>query len=83
MLSLSKASGKMHDVPNSVFPLSWWPCRLYFVLPCAALSDYQNQYETARTSYLDAAKALKMATGPYKASRDAYVAAGRRVSISV
>ena len=41
-----------------------------------ALSDYSAQYETARGTYLEAAKALKMATGPYKASRDAYVAAG-------
>eukprot|EP00802_Teleaulax_amphioxeia_P018981 Tamp_19194.p3 GENE.Tamp_19194~~Tamp_19194.p3 ORF type:complete len:235 (-),score=10.55 Tamp_19194:376-1080(-) len=40
-----------------------------------ALSDYSAQYETARGTYLEAAKALKMATGPYKASRDAYVAA--------
>lgn len=46
-----------------------------------ALSDYSSQYETARTSYLDAAKALKMATGPYKASRDAYVAAGVYVCV--
>jgi hypothetical protein len=42
----------------------------------AALSDYSKQYETARSTYLEAAKALKMATGPYKATRDAYVAAG-------
>ena len=41
----------------------------------AALSDYSKQYETARSTYLEAAKALKMATGPYKATRDAYVAA--------
>lgn len=40
-----------------------------------SLSDYSAQYDMARGKYLDAAKALKMATGPYKASRDAYVAA--------
>ena len=40
-----------------------------------SLTDHSAQYETARTAYLNAAKALKMATGPYKASRDAYVAA--------
>ena len=37
--------------------------------------DYQKAYETARQTYLAAAKALKEQTGPYKASRDAYVAA--------
>jgi hypothetical protein len=36
---------------------------------------YQTAYETARQNYLAAAKALKEQTGPYKASRDAYVAA--------
>lgn len=33
-----------------------------------------------RDNYLKAAKALKMASGPYKASRDAYVAAGKSSS---
>ena len=49
-----------------------------FLAEChrAALTDYSSQYVQARDTYLEAAKALKMATGPYKASRDAYVAAG-------
>jgi hypothetical protein len=38
-------------------------------------STYAIPYETARTAYLADAQALKEATGPYKASRDAYVAA--------
>ena len=37
--------------------------------------EYQKAYEKARGTYLAAAKALKEQTGPYKASRDAYVAA--------
>jgi hypothetical protein len=36
---------------------------------------YQKAYEDARATYLKAAKELKEQTGPYKASRDAYVAA--------
>ncbi len=36
---------------------------------------YQTAYESARATYLKAAKELKEQTGPYKASRDAYVAA--------
>ena len=39
------------------------------------ITAYQTAYETARGTYLTAAKALKEETGPYKASRDAYVAA--------
>ena len=38
-------------------------------------ADYATPYETERTSYLTKAEALKKATGPYKAARDAYVAA--------
>ena len=56
--------------PSSVRAISRAPCSRN-----AALSDYSRQYETARSTYLEAAKALKMATGPYKATRDAYVAA--------
>ncbi len=41
-----------------------------------SLKDYAHQYEQMRSNYLEAAKALKMASGPYKATRDAYVAAG-------
>ena len=36
---------------------------------------YQTAYETARQTYLTAAKNRKGQTGPYKSSRDAYVAA--------
>jgi ABC-type transporter lipoprotein component MlaA len=39
------------------------------------LSNYNVTYETTRNNYLAAANALKLATGPYKAARDAYVAA--------
>eukprot|EP00290_Baffinella_frigidus_P012001 CAMPEP_0180157926 /NCGR_PEP_ID=MMETSP0986-20121125/26566_1 /TAXON_ID=697907 /ORGANISM="non described non described, Strain CCMP2293" /LENGTH=76 /DNA_ID=CAMNT_0022107607 /DNA_START=14 /DNA_END=244 /DNA_ORIENTATION=+ len=39
------------------------------------LNDYQYTYENSRTAYLTAAEALQKATGPYKATRDAYVAA--------
>ena len=38
-------------------------------------STYAIPYDTARTAYLADAQALKEATGPYKASRDAYVVA--------
>jgi hypothetical protein len=37
--------------------------------------DYAAPYTTSRNTYLQAAAALKLATGPYKAARDAYVAA--------
>ena len=39
------------------------------------VSDYAKPYDNARGTYLSAAQALKEATGPYKAARDAYVAA--------
>ena len=39
------------------------------------VSDYATPYDTARATYLSDAAALKEATGPYKAARDAYVAA--------
>ena len=39
------------------------------------VTDYAKPYDTARGTYLTAAQALKEATGPYKAARDAYVAA--------
>ena len=41
----------------------------------AQSGKYATSYETARNTYLAAAKNLKEETGPYKASRDAYVAA--------
>ena len=39
------------------------------------MSNYAATYTSTRDAYLEAAKALKEATGPYKATRDAYVAA--------
>ena len=39
------------------------------------VKKYQTAYETTRNTYLAAAKNLKEETGPYKSSRDAYVAA--------
>ena len=41
----------------------------------ADLTTYATEYTTTRDAYLLAAKNLKEATGPYKATRDAYVAA--------
>jgi hypothetical protein len=38
-------------------------------------ADYATPYEENRAAYLKDAEALKKATGPYKAARDAYVAA--------
>jgi hypothetical protein len=39
------------------------------------LQDYATTYRATRDAYLKAANELKLATGPYKAARDAYVAA--------
>jgi hypothetical protein len=39
------------------------------------VTGYAKPYDTAREQYLKDAQALKEATGPYKAARDAYVAA--------
>ena len=39
------------------------------------VSGYATPYDAARATYLADAQALKEATGPYKAARDAYVAA--------
>ena len=39
------------------------------------MTNYANTYTETREAYLLAAKNLKEATGPYKATRDAYVAA--------
>jgi hypothetical protein len=39
------------------------------------VTGYAAPYDTARGVYLTDAEALKEATGPYKAARDAYVAA--------
>ena len=39
------------------------------------LEDYATTYRATRDAFLKAANELKLATGPYKAARDAYVAA--------
>jgi len=39
------------------------------------MEDYGTTYRATRDSYLKAANDLKLANGPAKASRDAYVAA--------
>lgn len=39
------------------------------------LESYASTYRATREQYLEAANALKLATGPYKAARDAYVTA--------
>ena len=39
------------------------------------LEDYATTYRATRDAYLKAANELKLATGPYKAARDAHVAA--------
>ena len=36
------------------------------------LEDYNTTYRATRDAYLKAANELHMATGPYKAARDAY-----------
>ena len=38
------------------------------------LGEYATTYRATRDAYLKAANELKLATGPYKAARDAYVA---------
>lgn len=39
------------------------------------LESYATTYRATRDKYLNAANELKLATGPYKAARDAYVTA--------
>ena len=57
------------------------PCHLTFDPPPAVfallfdLEDYATTYRATRDAYLKAANELKLATGPYKAARDAHVAA--------
>ncbi len=48
----------------------------WFLTFCKSfLQDYAGTYRETRNAYLKAANQLKLATGPYKAARDAYVAA--------
>ena len=49
-------------------------CRIR-ILVTTNETDYATPYEANRAAYLADAEALKLATGPYKAARDAYVAA--------
>ena len=48
---------------------------MFSVLAFDLVEGYAKPYDLARTAYLTDAQALKEATGPYKAARDAYVAA--------
>ena len=48
---------------------------MFSTLAFNLVTDYAAPYDTARGVYLTDAAALKEATGPYKAARDAYVAA--------
>ena len=58
-------------------PTSYQPFAMFATLTNTfdLVSDYATPYDTARATYLADAQALKEATGPYKAARDAYVAA--------
>ncbi len=57
-------------VDGYLIPLLW------FLTFCKSfLQDYAGTYRETRNAYLKAANQLKLATGPYKAARDAYVAA--------
>jgi hypothetical protein len=49
--------------------------RMFSQLVFDLVNDYAKPYDKARATYLTDAAALKEATGPYKAARDAYVAA--------
>ena len=49
--------------------------RMFSQLAFDLVYDYAKPYDKARETYLKDAAALKEATGPYKAARDAYVAA--------
>ena len=53
-----------------LIPFVWF---LTFCKLC--VQDYATTYRATRDAYLKAANELKLATGPYKAARDAYVAA--------
>ena len=48
---------------------------MFSLLAFDLVTGYAKPYDTARATYLTDAEALKKATGPYKAARDAYVAA--------
>ena len=47
------------------------------------LEDYAGTYRETRVEYLKAANELRLATGPYKAARDAYVTATSTYTLSL
>ena len=57
----------MHITPSNI--------TMFSLLSFDLVTGYAQPYDTARATYLTDAAALKEATGPYKAARDAYVAA--------
>jgi hypothetical protein len=52
-----------------------FPCSGFSLSANCFSQDYATTYRATRDAYLKAANELKLATGPYKAARDAYVAA--------
>mmetsp|Transcript_9367 Transcript_9367/g.21880 ORF Transcript_9367/g.21880 Transcript_9367/m.21880 type:complete len:150 (+) Transcript_9367:102-551(+) len=56
-------------------PLTLSPHSPEMIAKLFDLEDYAGTYRETRNAYLKAANQLKLATGPYKAARDAYVAA--------
>lgn len=47
------------------------------------LEDYATTYRATRDAYLKSANELKLATGPYKAAKEAYVAANVKYNESL
>ena len=73
-----------YQCPQPNAPVANPSCHALLTPPCAPrrmlsklfdLEDYAGTYRETRNAYLKAANQLKLATGPYKAARDAYVAA--------
>jgi hypothetical protein len=64
----------VYDVANPTLSLTL-RCSLQMIAKLFDLEDYAGTYRETRNAYLKAANQLKLATGPYKAARDAYVAA--------
>ena len=60
---------------SSVLVADWICVALQMIAKLFDLEDYAGTYRETRNAYLKAANQLKLATGPYKAARDAYVAA--------
>jgi ABC-type transporter lipoprotein component MlaA len=64
------------SAPNAVARfLTGSPSPVQMLAKLFDLEDYAGTYRETRNAYLKAANQLKLATGPYKAARDAYVAA--------